>query len=186
MIRDSRLLYPLPGDSFGEGSALMGFRPLLVLFVSTGNAARSLIAETLLNAKNSGAYRARSAGVAPLEFMHPETKNLLERAGYETAKLHPKPVEDFLKAAEYVKVDIIVTLSEEARVECPMVWPGDPVRAHWAVDNPLGAERPDIREWKFRKCLATLEARISTLIRMRPDLSPSEMLLNLRAIGMVV
>lgn len=164
----------------------MGFRPLLVLFVSTGNAARSLIAETLLNAKESGAYRARSAGTAPLEAIHPETKSLLERAGFETAKLHPKKIEDFHAASSFVPVDIIVTLSEEAREECPADWPGNPVRVHWTVDNPLGAQRPDVREWKFRKCMAVLEARTASLIRIRPDLSQSEMLLTLRAIGMVV
>jgi len=164
----------------------MGFLPLLVLFVSTGNAARSLIAEAILNGKGSSAYRARSAGVAPLEAIHPETKALLEIAGYQTEKLHPKRWEDFHAAAHLVKVDIIVTLSEEAQEICPKDWPCDPVFVHWAVDNPLGAESADRREWKFRKCLTTLEARIGTLVRMRPEASHSEMLLNLKAIGMVV
>ncbi len=163
----------------------MGFQSLLVLFVSTGNAARSLIAETLLNARENGAYRARSAGVEPLASIHPETKAFLEVAGYETAKLHPKRWEDFRAAAQFVKVDIIVTLSEEARETFFGEWPEEPVRVHWAVDDPLGAARSDIREWKFRKCFATLDARIRTLVRVRPGLSRSEMLLSLREIGML-
>lgn len=164
----------------------MGVRPLLVLFVSTGNAARSLIAEAILNAKGSETYRARSAGTAPLEAIHPETKALLEQAGYETAKLHPKRWEDFHAAAHLVKVDVIVTLSEEARELCHANWEGDPVRVHWQIDDPLGAERPDVREWKYRKCLATLEARINALVRTRPGASSGELFLNLKSIGMVV
>ncbi len=165
----------------------MGFSPLLVLFVSTGNAARSLMAEALLNARGSGAFRARSAGTAPLEAIHPETEAFLEAEGFETDKLYPKKWEDFREAAHLVKVSIVVTLSEEARERLSFaLWPGDPVRVHWPVDNPLGAERPDIREWKFNKCFTTLEMRISALARMRPGLSPGEMLVNLRALGMVV
>jgi arsenate reductase (thioredoxin) len=78
-----------------------------------------------------------------------------------------------------------VTLSEEARRECP-AWPGDPVRVHWDVDDPLSAEKADIREWKFRKCYATLESRIASLLKTRPAQSQSELLLQLKVIGMVV
>lgn len=163
----------------------MAPRPLFVLFVSTGNAARSLMAEAILNAKGSDSFRARSAGTAPRTDVPPETKAFLEMAGYETARLHPKPWEDFLAAASFVKVDIIVTLSEEARELCHANWPNDPVRVHWTLDDPLGADRPDIREWKFRKCLSTLEARISTLVRTRLGSNKGEIFMNLKEIGMV-
>lgn len=164
----------------------MSSQPLLVLFLSTGNAARSLVAETLLNAKKSGLYRARSAGVLPLDAIHPETKALLEWGGYDVQKLHPKKWQDFYLAARHVKIDVIVTLSEEAREICPYDWPGDPVRVHWAVDDPLAAERADVREWKFRKCFATLDSRITSLIRHRPAASPMELLMMFKEIGMVV
>jgi len=164
----------------------MSLTPLLILFLSTGNAARSLMAEALLNGKESGAYRARSAGIFPCESIHPQTKALLENAGYETQKLYPKKWQDFYAAAGLVKIDIIVTLSQEARELCPLEWPCNPVRAHWLVDDPLSSARPDVREWKFRKCLATLETRLSTLVRCRPSASPEEWLLRLREIGMVV
>ena len=163
----------------------MGQQPLLILFVSTGNAARSLVAEAILNAKGSGLYRARSAGTDPLDTIHPETKALLETAGYDVEKLHPKKWQDFYLHGNLVKVDVIVTLSEEAREEIPVDWPNDPVRVHWTLDDPLGAERADIREWKFRKCLSTLEIRIGTLVRTKPA-TPFEMLLRLKDIGMVV
>lgn len=160
--------------------------PLLVLFVSTGNAARSLIAETILNGKNSEQYRARSAGVAPVEEVHPETKVLLELAGYETRKLHPKKWQDFYAAQSLVPVDVIVTLSPEAQRDLPKVWPGNPLRVHWTLDDPLGADRADVREWKFRKCFSVLENRISTLVRARPAASADQLWLRLKDIGMVV
>lgn len=164
----------------------MSAKPLLVLFLSTGNAARSLVAEAVLNAKASGAYRARSAGFAPEQGVPAEARFLLESAGYDTNKLHPKSWQDFYLHGNLVKVDVIVTLSEEARELCPRDWPGDPVRVHWVVDDPLGADRADVREWKYRKLLATLETRIAMLVRCRPTASSSEMLLRLKDIGMVV
>ncbi|MDD2324417.1 MAG: hypothetical protein PHW63_00170 [Alphaproteobacteria bacterium] len=164
----------------------MATQPLLVLFLSTGNASRSLVAEALLNARQSGLYRARSAGISPAATVDPETVALLQYNGFDVAKLHPKKVQDFYAAASYVKVDVIITLSEEARSLCPVDWPGDPVRVHWDVDNPLGAVRPDQREWKLRKLYTTLEARIDMLMRYRPAGSPMETLLMLKDIGMVV
>jgi arsenate reductase len=160
--------------------------PLLVLFLSTGNAGRSLLAEALLNAKNSELYRARSAGTAPLEAIHLETKLFLEGAGFDASRLHPKGWQDFYAANELVPVDVIITLSEEAKNICPPAWPGTPVRAHWAVDNPLGTDRADVREWKFRKCFSVLEARIDALCRSRPAASQGELLIRLKDIGMVV
>jgi arsenate reductase len=76
-------------------------------------------------------------------------------------------------------------LSEDARTSCP-AWPGEPVRVHWPVDDPLSAEKPDVREWKFRKCFATLESRIATLVKTRAAQNPAELLLQLKDIGMVV
>lgn len=164
----------------------MSSQPLFVLFLSTGNAARSILAETLLNAKKSGLYRARSAGIAPVDSIHPEARALLEQAGHDTTKLHPKKWQDFYAASNLLKVDVIVTLSQEAQEECPTDWPGNPVRVHWAVDDPLSAPRADMREWKFRKCFATLEARVNALVRRRPAASQMELLLMLKEIGMVV
>lgn len=164
----------------------MSLRPLLVLFVSTGNAARSIVAETLLNAKGSHHYRARSAGVYPLQTIPAETITLLETMGHDTHKLHPKKWEDFHAHANLVKVDIIVTLSEEAQEMVPWNWPNNPVRVHWTVDNPLSTGRADVREWKFRKCYSTLETRINTLLRCDPSATQTEMLLRLKDIGMVV
>ncbi|MCL2468805.1 MAG: arsenate reductase ArsC [Alphaproteobacteria bacterium] len=164
----------------------MRSRPFLVLFLSTGNAARSIMAESLLNARESDLYRARSAGITPLPALDPQTITLLRQAGYETEKLHAKGWQDFYAASAFVKIDVIVTLSEEARISCPEIWPHDPVRVHWAVDDPLGVTQSDIREWKFRKLLTTLDRRITTLLRHRPPSSAMEMLVMLKEVGMVV
>lgn len=163
----------------------MSLKPLLILFLSTGNAARSILAEALLNGKGSGRFVARSAGCAPLAAVDPETLLMLRDSGYETDSLHTKGLNEFLASAHLIKADVIVTLSEEARLRCP-VWPGNPVRVHWAVDNPLGTQRIDMREWKFRKLFATLEARINALVRSRMPQSQGELLLQFKDIGMVV
>ena len=60
------------------------------------------------------------------------------------------------------------------------------MRVHWAVDDPLAAERADIREWKFRKCFATLEARINALVKSRLSGVPDELLMKFKDLGMVV
>ena len=164
----------------------MGQKPLLVLFLSTGNAARSLIAESLLNSKNSAIYTARSAGTQPLAHIHPQTRIFLQRAGFDTRTLHPKRWQDFYAAQQYVPVDVIVTLSPEAQEQVLCEWPDHPVRAHWVIDDPLGAMRPEVAEWKFRKCLSVLDARISTLVQGRSPVSTNELWLRLRDISMVV
>ena len=164
----------------------MATQPLLVLFLSTGNASRSIVAEALLNARQSGLYRARSAGVAPACVADPETLALLGYSGFDVSKLYPKRWQDFYAAASYVKVDVIITLSEEARALCPTDWPNDPVRVHWDVENPSGALRADQREWKLRKLFSTLDSRLNMLRRYRPSSSRMETLLMLKDIGMVV
>lgn len=164
---------------------MMNARPLMVLFLSTGNAGRSLLAEGLLRQKGSLRFTARSAGFRPLHDAHPETLALLEAEGVATEGLHTKGWGEFLAAAQVVTIDVIVTLSEEARTYCP-AWPGNPVRVHWPVDDPLSAEKADVREWKFRKCFATLESRIASLVKTRVAQNPAELLLQLKDIGMVV
>ncbi len=161
------------------------FKPLTVLFLSSGNAARSILAEALLRQKGGDRFKARSAGIKPLADIHPQALTLLAEAGIATDGLHSKGWGEFLAAANLVKIDVIVTLSEDARVEVP-AWPGNPVRAHWPVDDPLAASSADVREWKFRKCFSTLETRITTLVKSKIAQTSCELLLQLKDIGMVV
>lgn len=157
----------------------------MVLFLSTGNAARSLLAEALLRARGRGRFLARSAGTAPEREAHPHTLALLASEGVSPAGLRPKPWQDFYASSTFMPVGVIVTVSEAAREECPE-WPGRPVRVHWAIDDPLSACKKDMRDWKFRKCFSTLDARISALTKRREAQSAGELLLQLKDVGMVV
>ena len=160
-------------------------KPLTVLFLSTGNAARSILAEALLRHRAGSRFNARSAGYRPQAAIEPTTLALLSEAGIPTDTLHCKGWGEFLASASILKIDVTVTLSGEARQNCP-VWPGDHVRVHWTVDDPLSAESEDVREWKFRKCFATLDTRITALIKAKAAHSAGELLLQLKDIGMVV
>src|ERR1700679_2372586 len=161
------------------------FKPFTVLFLSTGNAARSILAEALLRELGGDRFNARSAGFKPLPDVNPHTLALLASEGISINGLHSKGWGEYLAAAHVIEMDVIVTLSEDARTNCP-VWPGDPVRVHWTVDDPLSAEKPDVMEWKYKKCFATLEARIARLIKTRLARKPEELLLQFKDIGMVV
>ncbi|MFY9287485.1 MAG: arsenate reductase ArsC [Alphaproteobacteria bacterium] len=164
----------------------MSLKPLTVLFLSTGNAARSVLAEALLRHKGGSRFRAWSAGQKPSHEVHPHALALLAAEGLSTGGLHSKGWNEFLAAAHILKIDVIVTLSEHARLESPRNWPGDPVRVHWPVDDPLAAASTEVMEWKFRKCFNTLEARIASLVKSRVAQNASELLLQLKEIGMVV
>jgi len=161
------------------------YKPFTVLFLSAGNAARSILAEALLREKGSDRFNPRSAGYRPLSDVNPHTLALLAAEGISINGLHTKGWGEFLASAHILPIDVIVTLSEEAQANCP-AWPGDPVRVHWTIDDPLSAEKPDVRDWKFRKCYATLEARIGCLIKTRLARKPEQLLLQLKDIGVMV
>jgi arsenate reductase (thioredoxin) len=168
-----------------EINPMFTYKPFTVLFLSTGNAARSILAEALLREKGGERFNARSAGYRPLSDINPHTLALLASEGISINGLHSKGWGEFLASSQVLPIDVIVTLSEDARTNCP-VWPGEPVKVHWTVDDPLAAEKPDVMEWKFKKCFATLEARIGRLIKTRLARKPEELLLQLKDIGMVV
>lgn len=163
----------------------MNQKPPTILFLSTGNAARSILAEAIMRHKAGHRFTARSAGIRPLTEVSSESMSLLASEGIPVTGLHTKNVGEFLAAARLVPIHVIVTLSEEARQNCP-AWPGDPVRVHWTVDDPLSCDKPDVREWKFRKCYSVLESRIDMLIKTKVAQSSSELFLQLKDAGMVV
>lgn len=164
----------------------MNQKPLTILFVSTGNAARGILAEAIMRHRVGHRFNARSAGINPLPEIHAESLALLAAEGFSVAGLHTKSVGEFLAAARIVPIHVIVTLSEEARRDCPTAWPGDPVRVHWTVDDPLASDKADVREWKFRKCFTVLDSRINALIKTKVAQSSCELLLQLKDVGMVV
>ncbi|MDE1900119.1 MAG: arsenate reductase ArsC [Alphaproteobacteria bacterium] len=159
--------------------------PTTVLFLSTGNAVRGILAEALLRHKGGARFAAISAGYSMRPAIEPQALAMLRAEGISTDGLHTKGWQEIFRAPQSILVDVIVTLSEEARAHCPK-WPGDPVRVHWPVDDPLAAPTPDAREWKFRKCFATLQNRVDALIKQRAPHSAVELKLQLMGIAAVV
>jgi arsenate reductase len=164
---------------------IMNPTPTTVLFLSTGNAARGILAEALLRHNGEDRFVAFSAGYAALAKVNPRALALLDDSGIYTEGLHPKNWVDFFESPRSILVDVIVTLSEEARANCPR-WPGDPVRVHWPVDDPLAASGDDECESRFRKCFDILRNRVDALIKQRAPQSAIELMLQLRGIAAVV
>jgi arsenate reductase len=156
-----------------------------VLFLSTGDAARGILAEALLRHKGGDRFVAHSAGFKMLPKVDPQAIELLQAEGVSIDGLHTKGWDEYFQSPRSILVDVIVTLSEEARVNCPQ-WPGDPVRVHWPVDDPMAAPTADTRDWKFRKCFATLQNRVDALVKQRAAHTPVELLMQLHSIAAVV
>ena len=158
--------------------------PYNVLFLCTGNSARSLMAEALLNYRGQGRFRAFSAGSKPKGEVHPLTLEVLERAHLPIAGARSKSWNEF-SGPGAPKLDFVFTVcGNAANEQCPY-WPGQPVSAHWGVDDPaaaLGAKEEQSRA--FTRALRELDARIE-LFTSLPLESLDKMTLQekLQAIG---
>jgi protein-tyrosine-phosphatase len=113
-----------------------------VLFLCTGNSARSILAECILNREGRGRFKAFSAGSHPKGQVHPLAFHLLKKMNYPTAGLRSKSWEEFARA-DAPHLDFVFTVCDSAASEpCP-VWPGQPMTAHWGVPDPAAAEGSD-------------------------------------------
>ncbi len=137
-----------------------------VLFLCTGNSARSIMAEAVLATLGGPRFVARSAGVRPKPQVHPLTLRTLEEAGYETEGLYPKTPEDLIDEGAG-RFDYVFTLCDHAaNQECP-IWPGQPMGAHWGLPDPAAARGTEAdRVRAFRETLMALEGRIGTLVHL--------------------
>ncbi len=119
-----------------------GHKPLNVLFLCTGNSARSILAECLLNRLGAGRFRASSAGSMPAGRVNPHAVRLLQRMNYDTDGLRSKSWEEFSKTnnPNAPSLDFVFTVCDNAAGEVCPAWPGQPMTAHWGVPDPAAAE----------------------------------------------
>lgn len=153
-----------------------------VLFLCTGNSARSILAEALLNRDGEGRFRAYSAGSFPKGAVHPMARDVLEGLGFETDDLRSKSWDEF--AGEGVPhFDFIFTVCDNAAGETCPIWPGHPMTAHWGIEDPAAIEGAGQRA-AFLSALNFLRNRIALFLSL-PLASIDEMALRqkLREIG---
>jgi protein-tyrosine-phosphatase len=131
-----------------------------VLFLCTGNSARSIMAECVLNRLGRGKFRAFSAGSHPKGAVHPFALDLLARLNYPTAGLRSKSWDEFA-APGAPQLDFVFTVCDNAANEVCPIWPGQPMTAHWGVPDPAAAEGTDAeRRLAFTEALRMLTNRI--------------------------
>ena len=155
-----------------------------VLFLCTGNSARSILAESLLNTLGHGKFRAFSAGSYPKGQVHPMAVELLERMHLPTENLRSKSWDEFA-AAGAPPLDFIFTVCDNAAGEVCPIWPAKPMTAHWGIADPAAVEGTDAEKaFAFRKAFKELETRIKLLTSL-PISSLDSMTLQarLREIG---
>jgi protein-tyrosine-phosphatase len=107
-------------------------KPLNVLFLCTGNSARSQMAEVILNWLGAGKFRAFSAGSQPAGYVHPMALQMLKNAHYDTSKLRSKPWDEFARP-DAPQLDFVFTVCDNAAKEVCPIWPGQPMTAHWGL-----------------------------------------------------
>ncbi|MGA8323607.1 MAG: arsenate reductase ArsC [Xanthobacteraceae bacterium] len=117
-------------------------QPYNVLFLCTGNSARSIMAEAILNKLGAGKFCAYSAGSQPKGQVHPETIRLLHSLGYDTSSVRSKSWHEFAKPGA-PSLDFAFTVCDNAAGETCPVWPGQPMTAHWGVPDPAEAKRTE-------------------------------------------
>jgi protein-tyrosine-phosphatase len=117
----------------------MADQPYHVLFLCTGNSARSILAEAILNKVGAGKFRAYSAGSQPRGRVHPETVKLLQGLGYETSGYRSKSWSEFANPGAPV-LDFVFTVCDNAAGEACPLWPGQPMTAHWGIPDPAEAK----------------------------------------------
>jgi arsenate reductase len=135
-----------------------------ILVLCTGNSARSILLESILNTESVGRVRAFSAGSQPAGRVHPQSLKLLEEKGHDITHARSKSWDEFA-ADDAPLMDMVITVCGSAAGETCPVWPGAPVRSHWGVDDPAAAPEA---EWDtaFNTAYDRLEARALALLDM--------------------
>lgn len=140
--------------------------PVRVLFLCTGNSARSIIAESVLKKLGGDRFLAFSAGSNPKGRINPLAVEVLESAGYPTSGLRSKSWEEFA-APGATGMDVVITVCDNAADEACPIWPGHPLTVHWGIEDPAAIEGTDAeRRAAFERAARLLRIRIDRLIAL--------------------
>jgi len=140
--------------------------PFNVLFLCTGNSARSIIAEAILNRLGKGKFVAFSAGSQPKGAVNPNTIRLLRRLDYDTSTLRSKSWSEFAQDGA-PKLDFVFTVCDNAAGESCPVWPGQPMTAHWGIPDPAEAQgTPAEIAFAFNDAYRMLSQRIGIFVAL--------------------
>ncbi len=152
--------------------------PLNVLFLCTHNSARSILAEALLNDMGQDRFKAYSAGSSPRENQQPNPLGLqvLQKAGITTEGLRSKSWDEFASPGA-PKMDLIITVCDNAAGEVCPIWPGHPATAHWGYPDPSEGDGSDAEKLEaFRKTMHAMKRRLELLIGLPKDKLEKEVL----------
>ena len=140
--------------------------PINLLFLCTGNSARSILAEAIVNRDGRGRFRAWSAGSMPKGDVHPQALNLLRSLYYPTDGLRSKSWQEF-SGPDAPKLDFVFTVCDNAAAEVCPIWPGQPMTAHWGVPDPAAVEgTPAEIGAAFADTYRMLNSRISLFMNL--------------------
>ena len=140
-----------------------------VLFLCTGNSARSIMAEALLNHRGGGRFQAFSAGSFPRGAVHPLAIDTLRQNRIPAEHLRSKSWSEFAEAAQ-PPIDFVITVCDRAAAQACPVWPGQPITAHWGIDDPAAVEGSEEDQARaFDRAFRELDARITILASLRLD-----------------
>lgn len=160
--------------------------PLAVLFLCTGNSARSILAEAVLNDPviGQGRFKAYSAGSHPRGAVHPFAIAILTEVGLPIAGLRSKSWREF-EGPDAPRLDVVVTVCDEAANETCPVWPGHPATAHWGMPDPAAVEGgDDMKRQAFRDTYTVLRRRLAHFTRVPfASLDARSLATRLREIG---
>lgn len=153
-----------------------------VLFLCTGNSARSILAEALLNREGAGRFRAFSAGSFPKNEVHPMALEILGEQGLPIEGLRSKSWDEFA-GPDAPPIDLIFTVCDNAAGEVCPIWPGKPVTAHWGIEDPAAVAGEEQSE-AFLTAFRRLRSRIGQLLALRVEsIDPTALGQRLSEIG---
>lgn len=138
-----------------------------VLFLCSGNSARSIMAEAILNGLAKGQFKAYSAGTEPKGEVNPHAINILRACGHDVSGLRSKNWQEFAQTADAPELDLVITVCDEAAGESCPIWPGEPMTVHWGIADPAKATGSDAEiAAAFDEAYGQLKRRIDLLLAL--------------------